>query len=96
MKPISLGDEKLAVQYYSLLTSAKNVSVVPVTPEISYRAALIRGVYPVTLLDALHLATASSTESAFFVTLDGELLKLERVENVRLISPSELLESYRT
>jgi len=96
VKPVSLGDEKLATEYYNLLTSAKNVSVVPVTPEISYRAALIRGIRPVTLLDALHIATASSTASTFFVTFDDDLLKLDKVEDVKLISPSELLESFKT
>jgi len=71
------GNEKQATRIIRLLSSFPNLTVSPVTTEISKESAKLRAEFNLRTPDAIHAATALHNKADFFVTNDKGLQKIE-------------------
>ncbi len=84
MGPARGGDQAMVARYADEMTSLENVEVVAVDVDIAVEAALIRGAGPLTLADAIHLATARLAAATAFVTNDRRIRSIDRLEVLHL------------
>lgn len=82
--PARFDDHALALRFADELSSLEGVAVVPVDGQVSLEAALIRGRGPLTLADAIHLATARLANASALVTNDQRIESIRGVEAVPL------------
>jgi len=82
--PARGGDAAMVARYVDEMTSLENVEVVAVDVDIAVEAALIRGAGPLTLVDAIHLATARLAGATAFVTNDRRIRSIDRLEVLHL------------
>lgn len=73
VKPIKDGNLELQQIYESAIVSRKPLSVMPVERSILVQAADIRAQSKIKLPDAIHAATALSTQCTTFLTNDKQL-----------------------
>ncbi len=78
--PARVGDVAMVQRYADELTSLEGVPVVATDTVVAVEAALIRGGGPLTLADAIHLATARLTGATAFVTNDRQIRSIDRLE----------------
>lgn len=88
VKPIREGKIQLAEQYRNILTQATGIALLPVTVNISEKAARLRAVYGLKTPDAIQLAAALEVGCEYFLTND---LKLKVVSEVPVITLSDIL-----
>ncbi len=77
--PARIADAAMVERYADELTSLENVRVVAMDTEVAVGAALIRGSGPLTLADAIHLATARLAGATPFVTNDRRIGSVDRL-----------------
>ncbi len=82
--PARGGDAAMVARYADELTSLENVDVIAMDVDIAVEAALIRGAGPLTLADAIHLATARLATATAFVTNDRRIGSIDRLEVLHL------------
>lgn len=78
--PLRRGDEPLARQYSRILLHARNLTTVPVSPEIAMEAARIRAATGIKVPDAIHIATAIVGGAKSFLTNDSHLAPIDGLE----------------
>jgi predicted nucleic acid-binding protein len=78
--PARGGDGAMVDRYADELSTLDGVSVVPLVWAIATDAALIRGAGPLSLADAIHLATARSAGATAFVTNDRRIKSVSGLE----------------
>lgn len=78
--PARVGDAAMVQRYADELTSLENVQVVAMDAVVAIEAALIRGSGPLTLADAIHLATARLAGATAFVTNDRRIRSIDRLQ----------------
>ena len=62
-----------------------NVNIVPVSNNIALKAARIRAKYKgFKALDAIHLATATLTDCALFITNDKQLRQIQDIKTITM------------
>lgn len=77
--PLSQNDNQL-VSNFDLFLKGMNIEVVSVDKNIALRAAEIRAKYKsFKALDALHLATAITSDCSVFVTNDKQLRQIQEI-----------------
>jgi predicted nucleic acid-binding protein len=79
------GDIAAADELESSLLAFPSLSVVPVTNEITRRAAEIRAAHRLRLIDAIHIATAAEAGAGAFLTNDREFLRAASVLPVLIL-----------
>lgn len=82
--PYRLGNYKLAEKYREVLLFSENLSMDPLTIEISNMAASIRGKYNVRTPDAIHLATSLCSGAITFITNDKGLRSVNDIDIIVL------------
>lgn len=82
--PARIGDLAMVERYADELTSLEGVRVVAVDADTAVEAAILRGDGPITLADAIHLASARSAGATAFVTNDRRVDSANRLEVVYL------------
>ena len=75
--PLRAGNERLAQQYRSILTTPPTWRLVELTAAIAHRAARIRAGSSLRLPDAVQVATALETSSIGLVTHDRDFSSLD-------------------
>ena len=88
MKPLRDGDAVVEALFRALC-DADEVQLIPVTRELSERAAHLRAITGLRTPDALHAATAMDTECTLFVTNDVDF---SRVNHLPVVVLKDLLE----
>lgn len=73
VKPIQNNNTDQQEIYTEALTSTDTLSVIPIERSILIQAAQIRGTTKVKLPDAIHVATAISSQCTTFLTNDKQL-----------------------
>jgi predicted nucleic acid-binding protein len=82
--PARGGDVAMVERYADELSNLDGVTVVPLVWAIAIDAAIIRGSGPLSLADAIHLATARSAGATAFVTNDRRIRSRPDLEIVYL------------
>ncbi|MCP4288325.1 MAG: type II toxin-antitoxin system VapC family toxin [Gammaproteobacteria bacterium] len=70
------GDSQAAAGLSNQLRNFRNLEIIPLTTEISMEAARLRAKYGLRTPDAIHAATAISTQSSGILTNDKQLKAL--------------------
>jgi predicted nucleic acid-binding protein len=78
--PLRSGNVDLANQYRDILLDQENLTIVPVSVEISEVAAHLRATKNVRTPDAIQLATAIQGRAMFFLTNDVRLAAIPNLE----------------
>lgn len=71
------GKSKLADKVVRILSHFPNLNIVPVSTEISIRAARLRAEYGLRTPDSIHAATALLVDATGIISNDRDLLKME-------------------
>jgi predicted nucleic acid-binding protein len=82
--PIRSGREDLARQYRDILLHSKDLTTIPLREEIAEEAARLRAVHGLRTPDAIQLATALTSDAAFFLTNDLDLPTLPKLKVLTL------------
>jgi predicted nucleic acid-binding protein len=78
--PAKVGNLALVDRYADELGSLDNVAVVPLSASVAVDAAVIRGGSGLSLMDAVHLATARDAGATAFVTNDRRIKPSSNLE----------------
>jgi predicted nucleic acid-binding protein len=78
--PARFDDLALVERYADEITSIANVRIVGLDAEIAVDAAILRGNGPLSVADAVHLATARDAGATVFVTNDRGIKPVARLE----------------
>jgi Predicted nucleic acid-binding protein, contains PIN domain len=78
--PARAGDLALVERYADEIQSITRVRVVPLSADIAVDAAVLRGGGPMSMADAIHLATARSAGATLFITNDRRIKPTVRLE----------------
>jgi predicted nucleic acid-binding protein len=73
--PYRQGNRALVREYCEILLHARNVNIIPVSPEIASEAARLRAMHGIRTPDAIQLATAQASRAGAFLTNDEVLEK---------------------
>lgn len=84
--PLQHGNEVLAAQYETALTSRNGLHVVPISQQIAVQAARLRAAHRLRLPDAIQVATAIASGAHAFVTHDKTF---NRIKTIRILGVSE-------
>jgi predicted nucleic acid-binding protein len=76
----------LAGKYSDILRNSRNLTTLPVSPEIAVEAAHIRAAYGSSTPDSIQLATARVCNATAFLTNDFELPMIPGLEVILLDS----------
>jgi predicted nucleic acid-binding protein len=87
-KPLKVNDPSLVSAYERFLLKTRNITLIPVTLQISRRSAVLRATYGLRTPDALHIATALETGCEAFLTND---VALKRVNELSVLILSEIV-----
>jgi predicted nucleic acid-binding protein len=87
IKPIKIGDYVLANAYRNLLMRTAYVTLVAITPRLAESAAHLRAQYGLRTPDALHAASAISSNCDAFLTND---LAFKKVKEISILILDEL------
>ena len=79
------GKPELAGTTLKILSDFPNLSLLPVTKEISQKAAELRASHNLRTPDAIHTATALAGQADYFVTNDRRLLRLEKERIIKIL-----------
>ena len=82
--PARAGDPALMERYVDEIVGLANLAVLPITTDIAFDAAALRGRDGLTLADAVHLASARAAGASAFVTNDRRIGPLPGLEVVYL------------
>jgi predicted nucleic acid-binding protein len=82
--PFRYGNQGLARQYSRILLNARNLRMLPVSPEIAAEAAHIRAAYGIKTPDAIQLATAQSCGATAFLTNDEGLTSIPGLQLIHI------------
>ena len=82
--PAEAGLTDLVERYADELRSLDNVRLVPLSAEVAADAAAMRGRSGLSLADAIHLASATSSGATAFVTNDRRIRSTPQLEVVLL------------
>ncbi len=86
--PMREGNVELTRFYRRLLTDLRAFRIIPVSRAVLIDAARLRSVSTLKLPDAIHLATATRTSCAAFVTLDKAISAAGAVSTLRPDDPA--------
>lgn len=75
--PLRYGATGLAGQYSEIILNAKGISCIDVSSEVAVEAARIRAQHDLRTPDAIHLATSSHEQAAYFFTNDASLPSIQ-------------------
>lgn len=75
----------LASTIIQILSNFPNLTTLPVTTEISQRAAELRADQNLRTPDAIHVATALARDADYFITNDQQLLRLEKNKVLKIL-----------
>ncbi len=78
--PARHGDDAMVQRYADELASLENVRLVPLDRDVAVEAALMRGAGPLSLADAIHLASAKVAGATVFVTNDRRITSVPGLE----------------
>jgi predicted nucleic acid-binding protein len=78
--PARWGDAAMVQRYADELTSLDGVVVWPLDREVAIEAAMLRGTWPLSLADAIHLATARAGGASAFITNDRRMTAIPGLE----------------
>lgn len=78
--PARWGDAAMVERYADELTSLEGVAVRTLDADVAVEAAILRGNGPLSLADAIHLATARSAGASAFITNDRRITSLPGLE----------------
>lgn len=84
VKPYEAGDISLLAKYKMLFRNFPNMKVIPVTFEISEKAAELRALHKIRTPDAIQIAACLLNGARTFVTNDSSLSKAEGMSVVQL------------
>ncbi len=87
-KPLKVNDSLLVSAYERFFLKTRNISMTPVTLQISRRSADLRANYGLRTPDALHIATALETGCEAFLT-NG--VSLKRVKELSILILGEMI-----
>ncbi len=89
VQPLRLGNTDLAQEYYDILASNNDYTIVSITVEIAVSAAAIRARYRLRTPDAIHAATAIKSDCDAILTNDRDFRRLQDI-NVLIMDDLEL------
>ncbi len=89
VKPFMDGSLERQAAYQQVIRSTSTLQVFPVSREILVEAAKLRATAQLKLPDAVHVATALSTQCSTFLTNDR---KLQSIPNLSVFLLSEIFE----
>lgn len=85
VKPMSQRNDTLAKTYIEALQTGEFLTLVPVSREILIEAARLRATHPsLKLPDAVHAASAISSQATFFISNDARLARLSAFQTIAL------------
>jgi predicted nucleic acid-binding protein len=87
VQPLRQGNALLAQRYCRFLTRSRNLVLDPIHGSIAERAAELRARHGLRTPDALHLATALSSNCTVFLTND---IRLQRVTEIQVLVLDDL------
>jgi len=87
VKPFKTNNQRTINVYLDLFKKLPYSRFINVTPEISINAAKLRGLYNLKTPDSIHLATAISEKSEYFITSDKQILKLKELDSMLILNP---------
>jgi predicted nucleic acid-binding protein len=82
--PVLADDETQAERYADAIGSIPRLDIVPVSADLAVDATVLRGRHRLSMIDAIHLATARQAGATVLVTNDRRLPPLRDVEVVIL------------
>lgn len=88
MHPFRTGSRSLAERYFQILTTARNLAILPVSDIVAIEAARLRADKGLKAPDAIQIATARVGGATTFVTNDTGLHSLS---DVRVIVLEQLI-----
>lgn len=89
--PARDGDLGRLERNHDDIRAISGLTIIPLAPDVSVDAAVIRGVRAMTLPDAIHLASARAAGATAFVTNDRQLRGNAKLEVIYLddLAPAE-------
>lgn len=88
--PLRQGNAKLSQQYQTILTQARGIKMLTVTPDIAQRAAKVRADFGTRTPDSIQIAAALSVGATTFITNDRGFL---RFPNIQIVLLADLVQS---
>jgi predicted nucleic acid-binding protein len=82
VKPLRVGDAKLAARYEAILTNSRGVQLLDISRDLLRVAAQLRATLSVKTPDAIQIAAAKNAGCAAFVTND---LRLPAIPGLRIV-----------
>jgi predicted nucleic acid-binding protein len=84
VQPFRQGNQTLVGEYFRILHSARNLTVLPVSPSVAAEAARIRAVHGAETPDAIQLAAALEGRATAFLTNDAGMVSLPGLQLIQL------------
>lgn len=84
--PLRKGNHALAAQYARILTTARNLAVLPVSDAIAAEAAGLRATHGLKTPDAIQIATGLIGGASWFLTNDADLASTPAMKSIVLDS----------